>query len=194
MSKILIISSGLKHAQVFVEPFIKRLEIYLSSKSECVDVRNTSTFDERTFFEYDQVIFVFSVALDSIPSSTLEIFSKLEGQQTKHPEIYALIACDEYEPEKCNLSEKIMTKWCEREKLRFMGSLKVGSVLFIMKTSSKFIVSNYIKSFAEAILKRRKIHAKVSVLSEKSFLKHANRYWNKEIRKKHNEQTKDTKD
>lgn len=51
MAKILLISSGLKHAQDFVEPFLKRLEVYLTSKAdcECIDVRRAETFDERTF-------------------------------------------------------------------------------------------------------------------------------------------------
>lgn len=98
MSKILLLNSGLKHAQAFVDPFLKRLEVHLSSKENCVDVRSAENFDERTFFEYDQVVFLFSIALDSIPSSTLEIFQKLENQSKNHTEIYALIACDEYEP------------------------------------------------------------------------------------------------
>ena len=68
MAKILLISSGLKHAQDFVEPFLKRLEVYLTSKAdcECIDVRRAETFDERTFFEYDQVVFLFST--DIVPS------------------------------------------------------------------------------------------------------------------------------
>ena len=146
MAKILLISSGLKHAQDFVEPFLKRLEVYLNSKADCdcIDVRRAETFDERTFFEYDQVVFLFSTAMNSIPSSTLEIFQKLELQSKNHTEIYALIACDEYEAEKCNLSERIIQKWCQREDLKFQGSLKIGSAFFIMKSASKFVVSNYI--------------------------------------------------
>ena len=49
MSKILLLSSGLKHAQEFTAPLLKRLEVYLSTQSHCVDVRNILTFDERTF-------------------------------------------------------------------------------------------------------------------------------------------------
>lgn len=191
MAKILLLSSGLKHAQDLVEPFLKRLEVYLSSQSDCVDVRNTTTFDARTFFEYDQVVFIFSTALDSIPSSTLEIFQQLENQPKNHTEVYALIACDEYEAEKCNLSEKIIEKWCQRENLPFQGSLKIGSFLFIMKSASKFVVSNYIKSFAGAILKHEHVSLKVSMLTDKIFMKMVNKYWNKEIKKKHKEKMKD---
>ncbi|WP_050636699.1 hypothetical protein [Candidatus Stoquefichus sp. SB1] len=191
MAKILLVSSGLKHAQEFVEPFLKRLEVYLSGHDDCViDVRNAANFDERVFFEYDQVVFLLTIALDSIPSSTLEIFEKLENQLKNNTEVYALIACDEYEPEKCNLSEKIIKKWCEKENLQFKGSLKIGSVLFIMKSASKFVVSNYIKSFASAILKHEETHSKVTMLTDKIFMKTANKYWNKEIRKKHKEKAK----
>lgn len=193
MSKILLLNSGLKHAQAFVDPFLKRLEVHLSSKENCVDVRSAENFDERTFFEYDQVVFLFSIALDSIPSSTLEIFQKLENQSKNHTEIYALITCDEYEPEKCNLSKKIIQKWCHRENLQFKGTLKIGSVLFIMKSASKFVVSNYIKSFASAILKHESIDSQVTMLTDKIFMKMANKYWNKEIQRKHKEKIKKLK-
>lgn len=187
MSKILLISTSLKHAQDFMDPFLKRLEVYLSSQNDCVDVRSTSNFDERAFFEYDQVVFVFFTALGSIPSSTLEIFEKLENQAKQKAQVYAVIACDEYEAEKCNLSEKIISNWCQKEGMVFKGSLKIGSALFIMKSASRFIVSNYIKNFATAILGRKSIHLKVTMLTEKIFMKTANKYWNKEIRKKHKE-------
>lgn len=187
MSKILLISSSLKHAQDFMNPYIKRLEVYLTSKCDCLDVRSANNFDERAFFEYDQVVFVFFTALDSIPSSTLEIFEKLENQPKNKTQIYTVIACDEYEPEKCDLSEKIIANWCQKEGLTFKGSLKIGSGLFIMKSASRFIVSNYIKNFASAILQRKSIHLKISMLTEKIFMKTANKYWDKEIRKKHKE-------
>lgn len=190
MSKILLLSSGLKHAQDYVEPFLKRLEVYLSSQSECVDVRNVSSFDERTFFEYDQVVFLFTVALNSIPSSTLEIFQKLENQPKNNTEIYAIIACDEYEAEKCTLSEKILKNWCERENLQFKGSLKIGSAFFIMKSASKFVVSNNIKALASAMFKHENVHLKVSMLTDRIFMKTANKYWNKEIRKKQKQKAK----
>ncbi|MCI9093508.1 MAG: hypothetical protein HFF36_06945 [Coprobacillus sp.] len=183
MSKILLLSSGLKHAQEFTAPLLKRLEVYLSTQSHCVDVRNILTFDERTFFEYDQVVFIFMTAMDSIPSSTLEIFQKLENQEKPKTQIYTLIACDEYETEKCDLAERIVQKWCDKEHLEYMGSLKVGSILFIMKKPSKFVVSNYIKKFSELIIKKEKSALKISTLTEKRFLKTANRYWDKQIKK-----------
>lgn len=187
MAKILIINSSLKHAQDFVDPFVQRLLVHLSKEAECVDVRTTNSFDERTFFEYDQVIFAFMTALDSIPSSTLEVFQKLEGQPKNNADVYALIACDEYETEKCDLSQKIIEKWCEKENLHFRGSLKIGSVLFINKSASKFVVANYIKGFAIAILKQAKVYSRVTMLTENIFMKTANKYWNKEIKKKSKE-------
>ncbi len=190
MAKILLLDSSLKHGQIYVQPFLKRLEVYLEDKSDCVDVRNITTFDERAFFEYDQVIFIFFVSMNSIPSSTLEIFSKLENQPKKHTEVYALIACDEYEPEKCNLAKQIMENWCNREKLSFKGCLKIGSALFIMKTPSKFIVCNYLKNFAQAILKHSQISSQVTMLTDGLFMKKANKYWNKEIKKVHKQKKK----
>lgn len=187
MSKVLLLSSGLINAQKAMYPFLERLEVYLSDQVDCIDVRNTETFEERTFFEYDQVIFIFSCALNSIPSTTLEIFNKLEGQEKNKTEIYALIACDEYEAENCNLSEKIMKQWCKNQQLVFKGSLKIGSSLFIMQGASGLVVSNYIKNFAHAIIDHQEVCLKVSMLTDKIFMKKANAYWRKEIKKKQKE-------
>lgn len=184
MSKILLLSSGLKHAQMFVDPFLKRLEVYLSSQDNYVDIRNVQSFDERTFFEYDQVVFLFTTALNSIPSSTLEIFQKLEFQEKNHTEVYALLACDEYETEKCDLSEKVLKSWCQRERLSYKGSLKIGSALFIMKGTTKYIVSNAIKNFAQKIFNHQDVYMRVTLLSNRRFMKKANHYWSKEIKKK----------
>lgn len=191
MSKILLIHSGLKHAQEFTEPFLKRLQVHLDAKSDCVDVRNTSTFDERTFFEYDQVVFIFSNAMSCIPSSTLEIFHKLENQSKNHTEIYALIACDEYEPEKCELSKKIIEKWCERENLQFQGVLQIGACLYIMNTMSRYVVAKHIKDFAQAIFEHRQTDNHVTMLSDKVFMRVANQYWSKQIKKKQKQMKKD---
>lgn len=191
MSKILLLNSGLKHTQEMTDPFMERLRVYLLPYSDCVDVRDIITFDERTFFEYDQVIFVFSIAVDSIPSSTLEIFQKLETQKKNSTEIYAMICCDEFEPEKCDLSSRIMERWCIRENLHFKGTLKIASALFIMKHISRFIVSKRIKDFAENISRHQDVDLKVTVFNDKVFLKHANNYWNQEIIKKRKERGND---
>ncbi len=63
-----------------MKPFLSRLEGYLNEHCDYLDIRYASRFDERTFFQYDQVVFSFPVALNSIPSSTLEIFERLEKQ------------------------------------------------------------------------------------------------------------------
>lgn len=192
MAKVLLIHSGLKHTQDTVEPFFKRLEVHLQNHCDCLDVRNILTFDERTFFEYDQVIFIFSIAMNCIPSSTLEIFEKLENHpKNKNTEVYALIACDEFEPEKCQLSEMVMKRWCEKENLQFKGSLKIGSHLFIMKTISRYVVANYIKTFVEAIIKHKNVQLQVTMLTDRIFMKTANKYWNKEIQKKQKQKMKD---
>ena len=63
MAKILLLNSGLKHTQTFMKPFLSRLEVYLDDRCDCLDVRHVSTFDERTFFQYDQVFFFSSLRL-----------------------------------------------------------------------------------------------------------------------------------
>ena len=190
MAKILLLNSGLKHTQTVMKPFLSRLEGYLNEHCDYLDIRYASQFDERTFFQYDQVVFLFQVALNSIPSSTLEIFERLEKQPKGHVEVYALIGCDEYEPEKCDLSEKIIQNWCQREHLKYKGSLKIGSIFFIMNTLSRFVVSNEMKKLAQAIIHHQEFYGKTTMLTDRIFMKKANQYWNKEIKKMNKHQKK----
>lgn len=190
MSKILMVSSGLKHSHSYIEPYLKRLNVYLTERDATVDIRNAMTFDERTFFSYDQIIFVFMNNMDCIPSSTLEIFQKLEDQKKNNQEVYAVIICDEYEPEKCNISEKILKKWCEKENLIFKGTLKIGSGLIIMKSVSKFAVSSILLKFSSKVIEHQDVNMKFTLFSLKKFLKKGNNYWFSEMKKKRKEMLK----
>lgn len=183
MAKRLLISSGLEGTKEYVKPFLNRLFIYLSKHCSVVDIRDINTFDERSFFEYDQVVFVFFIALDSIPSSTLEIFKKLEGYDKKDTQIYTMALCDEYEPEKCNLAVRTIKQWCIKENMKYMGALKIGAALYLLNDTSRLVVANKIQEFAGAMIQERSIELKVSMLSQKKFLKQANKYWYKGIKK-----------
>ena len=186
MNKILLINTSLKHGCQFVEPFLHRLEVYLS-KSDCViDVRDASNFDERTFFEYNTVVFVFFTSLNMLPSTMLEVLNKLEGQ-TQRIHVYSMIVCDEYETEKCDLSEKIIQQWSLKEHCSYQGTLKIGSGLFIMQTASRFIVANHIQDMAKKILNQEAYFSQVTVLTMNKFMRVANRYWTSEIKKKQKE-------
>ena len=182
MSRILILSSGLVNSHQYVLPFIDRLEAHLRKSSDFVDIRNIRTFDERTFFEYDQVVFVFMIQMNSIPSSTLEIFEKLEEYKKKDTEVYALILSDEYECEKCDYAHKVLKNWCDKEGLYMKGTLKVGSSLVIMNSSHKYVTSNRIKQFASAIVNHEEAILTDTLFSQTSFLTKANQFWNKEIK------------
>ncbi|MCD7894616.1 MAG: hypothetical protein LUG60_13095 [Erysipelotrichaceae bacterium] len=154
-----------------------------------MDIRHIDNFDERTFFAYDKVVFCFFVALNSIPSTTLEIFQKLESS-SKTAHIYALAICDEFECEKCDTSLKIIKNWCLHENLEYKGDMRIGSCLTIMKTNNRFIVCNQIKKFAHAIINDQDTHLSITLPNEKSFFKNANKYWSKEIKKKHKQRRK----
>ena len=183
MSKILILSSGLPKSHQYVVPFIERLHIYLKKSCDFVDIRNVTNFDERTFFNYDQIVFVFMLAMNSIPSSTLEILNKLEGYTKNNQEVYGFILTDEYECEKCDYAHKVLKNWCDREQLNIKGTLKIGSALVIMNGSHKFVTSNRIKQFAECISHHEESALTDTLFSEKSFLAKGNQFWNKEIKK-----------
>ena len=183
MSKVLILSSGLIKSHQYVLPFINRLESHLRKSCEVVDIRNVINFDERTFFEYDQVIFVFMVAMNSLPSSTLEIFERLEKCKMKNTEVYALIATDEFECEKCDYAHKVIKNWSDKAHLQMKGTLKIGSALVIMQSTHKYVTSNRIKQFAGNIVNHEESSLTDTLFYQTTFLNKANQFWNKEIKR-----------
>ena len=183
MSKILILSSGLVNSHQYITPFVERLEVHLKKSSDFVDIRNVKNFDERTFFEYNQVVFVFMVAMNSIPSTTLEIFEKVKNFKHDKQEIYALLLTDEFECEKCDYAHKVIKNWCLREGLIMKGTLKIASSLVIMNSSHKFVTSNRIKQFANAIINHEETSLTDTFFSQTTFLAKANQFWSKEIKK-----------
>jgi hypothetical protein len=186
MNKILILESGLKHSSQVLEPYLKRLHVFLSEGNQIVDIRNPLTFDERTFFSYDQVIFVFQSTLDSIPSSVLEIFERLETASKNHQEIYSIILCDEYEPEKCTISARIIKKWCDREALIYKGTLNIGASLLMMN-KRRFVVANALKKFSKKIIQHEEVKMHLTYGTLSNFMKKGNLYWEKQIKKKQKE-------
>lgn len=187
MSKILMVTSSLKHANDYLEPYTKRLDVFLKKKNAIVDIRDASSFDERIFFSYDQVIFVFVNTLGGVPSSMLELFQKLENQPKNHQEIYSMIICDEYEPETCDSSMKIIRKWCEKEDLVFKGSFHLGSGFVIMKSMRKYGVVAQIEKFANKILKHQDVFMQFTLFTLNNFIKMGNYYWQVEMNKKKKE-------
>ena len=183
MSKVLILNSGLSMINQYVTPFVTRLETHLRKTSEVVDIRNITNFDERTFFEYDQIIFVFMLAMNSVPSTTLEILNKLEGCTKSNQEVYAFILTDEFECEKCDYAHKVLKNWCNKEQLNMKGTLKIGSALVIMNGSHKFVTSNRIKQFADAIYKHEECKFTDTLFYQTTFLNKANYFWKKESKK-----------
>ena len=182
MNKILILYSGLKESQMFMNPYIDYLRSYLDVDHQYIDIRDSQSFDPRSLFEYNQLILVFMTTMNSVPSTTLEIFDKLESIDQPQLEVYAMIACDEYEPEKCSLSQRIVQNWCHRQKFQYKGCLCIGSALFILQTYCKFLVANNIKKFSNVIHENQEATLQVSLLNERTFMKHANKYWKKEIK------------
>lgn len=187
MSKILIINSGLKHTYSYLEPYMRRLDVFLKKNHAVVDIRDINTFDERTFFSYDQIIFVFLNTLEGIPSTTLEIFQKLENQKKNYQEVYTMIVCDEYEPGKCNYSMRIVKKWCEKENLQFKGSFLLGSGLVIMKSIRKYGVVAQIEKFASKVVSHQDVNMSFTLFTLSSFIKMGNYYWKNEMNKKRKE-------
>ena len=52
-----------------------------------------------------------------------------------------------------------------------------------MKTISRFVVSNEMKRLSDAIIHHQDFYSKTTMLTDRIFMKKANQYWNKEVKK-----------
>ena len=59
-----------------------------------------------------------------------------------------------------------------------------------MNTLSRFVVSNEMKKLAQAIIHHQEFYGKTTMLTDRIFMKKANQYWNKEIKKMNKHQKK----
>ena len=182
MNKVLVISSSLRKACRYVDPFVNKLEVFLNKKCQ-VDVRSAYGLDIRIINDYDTIVFAFINASNLIPSSTLELFDDISKFTNHSQNIYTLICNDEYEIDRCDYSERVVEIFCDQYNLNYKGSLKIGSCFIINRMQYGLVLTGHIKRFATAIIENKEVDIHYTYTSKKQFMKDANRYWHKLISK-----------
>lgn len=131
------------------------------------------------FENTDNVLFVFPLYTDGVPSILLQLFKDIEKAEIKNkPKINVIINCGFMEPFQNDTAVEIIKIFSEQCGFEFGSVLCIGSGEAIMDTPFKLFVNMKIKSFSKAIVKNSKKTFKVTMPITKSmFLKASTSYW-----------------
>lgn len=134
----------------------------------CVEFENT-----------DNVLFVFPLYTDGVPSILLQLFKDIEKAETKNkPKINVIINCGFMEPFQNDTAVDIVKIFSEQCGFEFGSVLCIGSGEAIMGTPFKIFVNMKMKKFSKAVIKNSKKTFKVTMPITKSmFLKASTSYW-----------------
>ena len=125
------------------------------------------------------ILFVFPLYADGIPSTLLNFLKSLETYQIEpKPKVHILINCGFIEPEQNNVALDMMRLFCKQNKYEFCSTLAIGAGEAFLTTPLSFLVKGKINKLAKLIANRKIGHLSVTLpLSKQSFVKASTKYW-----------------
>ena len=125
------------------------------------------------------IVFVFPLYADGIPSTLLNFLKTLETYQiNQKPRVHILINCGFIEPEQNNVALDMMRLFCRQNRYEFSSTLAIGAGEAFLTTPLSFLVKGKIKKFAKLVASKKTEHLSVTLpLSKKSFVKASTKYW-----------------
>ena len=129
--------------------------------------------------EFSDVLLVFPLYADGIPSTLLQFLQSLEASQAQHrPRISVLINCGFIEPEQNDVAVDMVRLFCRQNGYPFGSVLKIGGGEAILTTPFRFLVYAKLKKLAASITSQRYGTWQVTMpLSKRMFLRASTRYW-----------------
>lgn len=129
--------------------------------------------------EYTDVVIMFPLYADGIPTHLLEFLIVLEESSlTRKPKIHILINCGFLEPKQNDTCIKMMKYFCKKNGFTFGSVLSIGSGEAIMNTPFKVVVQRKMKSFLWSIKESTIKNYKVTMpLTKVMFVKASTMYW-----------------
>ena len=180
MGKIMIVNASPRapksNSKQYAELFSKccRLE------TEYFYITKANQLELCRFMEqFSDVLFVFPLYVDGIPSTLLDFLKTMEkNSPKKKPVISILINCGFIEPEQNNVAIKIIRLYCKQNGYPFGSILKIGSGEAILATPFRILVKSKIKKFAASISARNNQNLQVTMpISKTMFVKASTAYW-----------------
>lgn len=129
--------------------------------------------------EFTDVLLVFPLYADGIPSTLLEFLKSLETSATQHkPRLSVLINCGFIEPEQNDVAVEMVRLFCRQNGWPFGSVLKIGGGEAILSTPFRLLVRGKIKKLATSIAKQQFGVWQVTMpISKPMFLRASTRYW-----------------
>ena len=129
--------------------------------------------------QYDHLVFVFPLYVDSIPVPFMDFLKQLEKvQKERKPRLHVLINCGFLEAEQNEVAIKIIKLFCKKNHFSYGMTLCIGSGEAILTTPFAFIVKGKIRKFVYGIQRGKQKTLKATMpLSKKIFIKASAKYW-----------------
>lgn len=126
-----------------------------------------------------QVIFVFPLYVDAIPSTLLAFLKSLENSKLSNkPIVSILINCGFIEYEQNNVAIDMIKFFCKQNGFEVGSILSIGGGEAILNTPFRFIAYRKIKLFANSICRRKyKKFTCTMPLTKKIYIKASTNYW-----------------
>ena len=180
MEKIILLNGSPRaprsNSKLYAESFIKK------SKCPCKYINLTKSNHHKvieTFHDATQVVLVFPLYVDGIPSTLLSFLKDLEMTHLPHkPVISVLINCGFIEFEQNEVALDMVRFFCKQNQYDFGSILSIGGGEAMMTTPFKLLAHQKIGSFAKSIAQKKyKTIAFTMPLSKKTYIKASTRYW-----------------
>lgn len=126
-----------------------------------------------------QILLVFPLYADGIPSSLLEFLKTLSTHSVvQKPPISVLVNCGFLEPEQNNTAVEMIRLFCSQNGYPFGSVLKIGSGEAILSTPFRPFVTHKLKKLAKKIKNHQQCILQVTMpLTKQMFLRASTQYW-----------------
>lgn len=128
----------------------------------------------------NDLLFVFPLYVDGIPSILIEFLKYLESNNINGKNVHVIVNCGFLEVHQNFVAIDIIKEFCRQNKLHFGTCLCIGSGEAILNTPFALIVRNKLKKVAKSIINEKDLFLTVTMpINKKMFLKASTIYWEK---------------
>ena len=182
MSEIMLVNGSPRAPRSNSKRYAKSFQEQVKVASKYFNISKINHKDIITeFHNVTDVVFVFPLYVDGIPSTLLEFLKSLESNEiTAKPTISVLINCGFLEYRQNDIAIEMIRLFCKQNSYNFGSILSIGGGEAVLDTPFNFLVQRKIKAFAKSISskKYRKITFTMP-LTKKLYIKASTNYWTK---------------
>lgn len=180
MGKVMVVNASPRAPKSNSKQYAKLFSQYCRLDTEYCEVKksNHSALCQMVG-ECADILFVFPLYVDGIPSTLLNFLKTLEGNAPlKKPTISVIVNCGFIEPCQNDVAVEMVQLFASENGYPFGSVLKIGSGEAILRTPFRRFVKARMRKFAISIERRRYDIFQVTMpLPKKMFIKASTSYW-----------------